>query len=500
MFDETRSRSFDFTQALEGSTPRRAFDFTTALDGIGKDNHVDPREDWEKLLGDQRGDDLRESLNDWQKEEVAVAENGGQPLAETEVNVAGAVKAEQEIEEIRKILSKKENPISAESIMEAIKNYLSTWFNRNKLTFAAELTGGTAAGFLTNLCFTELVAHNPQMAKILPSALSSMQQTGFFLLTGIESAAIMGIGLSNMSELGDKYARTSSLAERVAVVGSANHIVDASLLGIASTARLSRDLAIRPGATGFVAGAWLYAALSGAGVFGESGLTQQAHAVSPADSGGAGGAEVGAGHEQTGGHSAQPDMESLRAQGKIDIPDTSAGQPPADQPPPAGDWAGVDEQLKVQAQAQAEAAKQAALEAARAAALNDGPTVGQLMPTMENGTAHEAILQMLGENMPHRPEATNALVKALEAGGVDIKTLHQGAIDRLAQALEPIYKNIDIKVGQSGYPYTSGGAAGILHGENSPEQALILSGNTDVSKEVAGRLFQDVLLKALSPR
>ena len=67
----------------------------------------------------------------------------------------------------------------------------------------------------------------------------------------------------------------------------------------------------------------------GQGFSAKSGLTHQAHAVAPADSGGAG---AGAGQEQTGGHSAQPDMESLRAQGKIDMPTLSDGQPPAPSP------------------------------------------------------------------------------------------------------------------------------------------------------------------------
>ena len=80
------------------------------------------------------------------------------------------------------------------------------------------------------------------------------------------------------------------------------------------------------------------------------------------------------------------------------------GQPPADQPSPAADWSGVDEQLKVQAQAQAEAAKQAALEA-RQQLVNSLPhniKVADLLPENQVGTSHWKLAELwtkpLGDN------------------------------------------------------------------------------------------------------
>ena len=295
-----------------------------------------PREAWMALPEDQRGRDLQrwklkkylgEPLEYWQEKAIE-----GQEDEEKEVDGGGEEEdlwAETEAEAAPTVVglgAKKEKLISAEGMKVAFKSYLSTWLNKNKLAVPAHLAEGALVGFVTNLCFTELVAHDRRMAGYLSEVLRLTVGSIIAITNIFEAGVISTLALRGRRELVERQMRASSIAERLAVSKSAGNLIDRMLLVAPVSAKAMRDIAIHPATTGFVAGFSLYAALSGAGVFGESGLTHQAHAVSPADSGGAG---AGAGQEQTGGHSTQPDMESLRAQGKIDMPTLSDGQPPA---------------------------------------------------------------------------------------------------------------------------------------------------------------------------
>ncbi|MBI2309544.1 hypothetical protein HYU89_01475 [Candidatus Collierbacteria bacterium] len=153
--------------------------------------------------------------------------------------------------------------------------------------------------------------------------------------------------------------------------------------------------------------------------------------------------------------------------------------------------------LSPQAREMAEAAQGAAAQAAaqtaevaRIAALQQGPTVAELAANMPKHTISEAIYQMIG-NVPHRGEVTNVLFRAI---GDKVNNLNQGAIKAAADALRPIFDNIDKVVTGSGATYTEGGRAAVeaLRGFNSPEAQAIRAANMG-DLEAASNLLNNVI-------
>lgn len=130
-------------------------------------------------------------------------------------------------------------------------------------------------------------------------------------------------------------------------------------------------------------------------------------------------------------------------------------------------------------------------EVARIAALQQGPTVAELAAQMPKQTVSEAIYQMIGD-VPHRGEVTNILFRAI---GDKVNNLNEGAIKAAADALRPVFENIDqVMVVNSGTTYTEGGRAvvEVLKGFNSPEAQAIRAANM-ADLEAAGNLFNNVI-------
>ena len=176
---------------------------------------------------------------------------------------------------------------------------------------------------------------------------------------------------------------------------------------------------------------------------------------------------------------------------------SAGGQPPV-LSPEAGEFVNRAGEVAAQeAREMAEAAQGAAAQAAaqtaevaRIAALQQGPTVAELAANMPKHTISEAIYQMIG-NVPHRGEVTNVLFRAI---GDKVNNLNQGAIQAAADALRPVFDNIDKVVTGSGATYTEGGRAAVeaLRGFNSPEAQAIRAANMG-DLEAAGNLLNNVI-------
>lgn len=486
MFDETSSRSFDFTQVLEDSPSRPDFDFVSALD----EKREDPRQPRFPNLPrfpDERVTDGLGTMRSWSE-----AGTGDETYLREE---EAASEEPVEAETASSLSSKKEKLISVEGMKIALKSYLSSWFDKNRVQIFANLGGGAAVGFLANMCFTELIAQNRQMAAFLPDLITHLQGSSILVTNMAEASAVGALAMRGKEELLEKHLKAASFAKQLAVSRSADNLIDRILIIGSTSAKSVRGIALHPGTMGFVSGAWLYAALSGAGVFGESGLTNQAHAVSPADSGGA-----GAGGEQAGGNLDQPDIESLRARGKIEIPTLSDGQPPAgggvgpdanplttpDAPTikPPLDPAGLESFPPTTDPA----------EAARIVALNEGQTVEQIMAAMpqQQQTVSEAILKIIGD-IPHGGEITNVIYRA--AGEDDVGKLHEGAIRALANSLSDLFSKADVAANNFGVPYDKGVLNAVNNtqslGPNSSVANIIKAGNLG-DMEAAAKIREEV--------
>lgn len=545
MFDETRSRSFDFTQALEGPAPRRAFDFTAALDETGEDAPTDPfanlqypqlrssdlfsslgdsatdrvgtgsswsgtrigdgtrlggeerqeeepadlRQAWDQFPADQRNNDLGDWYRQWQE---GSEPEDWQKQALKEFNIwagdeppAPADHAEEDDSDSLPSTEEDKKLFSAEGIKVAVKSYLSSWFDKNRVQIFANLGGGAAVGFLANMCFTEIIAQNRQMAAFLPKMLTGLQSISILTANTFDTSAATALTMRGRSELFERHLKAASLAEHLAVSRSADNLIDKIFIAGPVAAKVIRGIALHPGTMGFVSGAWLYAALSGAGVFGESGLTHQAHAVSPVDSGGAGGAEAGAGREQAGGHFGEVGADD-RGEAIVQPPVGSGTDVGPQFPTQDSPLAPVSPEDLGQLPNLADSA-----EAARIAALNQGQTVADLAATMPKGTVSEAVHQIVG-NVPHSLEITHAIDRA---AGDDVLKLHEGAVRELAKAFGDLFAKADAAAANFGVPYDEGGlsAAEQTYNPNSPVAHAIKLANLENQTESAGIVREQVL-------
>lgn len=282
---------------------------------------------------------------------------------------------------------RREAPISVDGMKKAFRNYLSTWLDRNKLSLAAEFTGGTAAGFLANLCFTELIAKNPQMASFLPSVLTSLQGPTIISTNLMEAGTIGLLNFRGKSGLAEKYMRASSYAERIAVSYTADNSVDRFLLMGLTVPKTMRDAVIRPGTTGFTAGTWLYATLAGAGVFGED-------------------------HQLINGADAVGSAGTGDGEGFGDQPPVAQPVPEADQGnvlPPGGE---IPTENLLPQPGNAELLAQQAAEAARQAALDTAATtVGITGQELAGGTIWGNELEFVKQLGVHHVEPVTNLLK-----------------------------------------------------------------------------------------
>lgn len=299
----------------------------------------------------------------------------------------------------------RELSISAEGMKLALKSYLSTWLNRTKVSFLTELGVGAGAGFLANMAFTELVAKSPEAAKLLPLVLTETQIIGGTMAGLVEAGALGVLADRNKLEIAGKYARALSLAERIAVTKSADGLIDKSLLGFASLTKAARDILTRPATAGFTAGTWLYAALAGAGVFGD--------AVIPAAAGGGEGladpgSVDGSIGGQVGGLSSEDGSVGAVIQPPAEIGGTGA-QPAPEVVPGAGVLPAED---LLPQPGDAEAIARQAAEAARQAALDTAATtVGITGQELDGGTIWGNELEFVKQLGIHHVEPVTNLLK-----------------------------------------------------------------------------------------
>lgn len=195
----------------------------------------------------------------------------------------------------------------------------------------------------------------------------------------------------------------------------------------------------------------------------------------------------------------RPVEASASQVGGLPLDDRGAGaivSPPAELPGQAGNLPGGGESGSLPPgdllpqPGDAELLAQQAAEAARIAALQQGPTVAELAANMPKQTVSEAIYQMIGD-VPHRGEVTNILFRAI---GDKVGSLNEGAIKAMAEALRPVFNNIDKTVAGSGVPYTEGGRAAVeaMRGFNSPEAQAIRAANLG-DLEAASNLLNNVI-------
>lgn len=456
-----------------------------------------PRQAWDQLSHRQRNNDLGDWYRQWQE---GVEPEDWQKQALKEFNVwagdeppAPVDHAEEDDSDNLPSTEEDKKLFSAEGMKVAFKSYLSSWFDKNRVQVFANLGGGAAVGFLANMCFTELIAQNRQMAAFLPKMLTGLQSISILTANTFDFSAATALTMRGRSELFERHLKAASLAEHLAVSRSADNLIDKIFIAGPAAAKLVRGITLHPGTMGFVSGAWLYAALSGAGVFGESGLTHQAHAVSPADSGGAGGAESGAGQEQAGGNSGEVGADD-RGEANVQPPagggaDTSPQFPTQDSP-----LAPVSPEDLEQLPNLVDSA-----EAARIVALNEGQTVEQIMAAMpqQQQTVSEAILKIIGD-IPHGGEITNVIYRA--AGEDDVGKLHEGAIRALANSLSDLFSKADVAANNFGVPYDKGVLNAVNNtqslGPNSAVANAIRAGNLgdlEAATKIREEVFRPIL-------
>lgn len=155
-------------------------------------------------------------------------------------------------------------------------------------------------------------------------------------------------------------------------------------------------------------------------------------------------------------------------------------------------------------QLQAAEAEAAAQDAARQALLS-GKTIGELAQS-SGQLPWNAVRESVG-NAPHGGEISNALTRALQVGGVDISSLHEGAISQLTAKMQELFGNADkaLETFNLGHPYAprpydAGGLGAVetVKGLNSIEAQAIRAANLG-DMEAAGNLYNNVLRGVLNP-